>query len=203
MRRSIVAAAAIISAFSACGTHTRGAAPATTPEAEVYSAAVRALTARDQPSPTSIVINDSTEHFNHGHPTGFSDAADVWRHFQLDRFASLPADLAADYSQRNAARRPLVGRLQVSGPQGAYPFMREVQLDTIFVAGSSTSYYGARPGDRLLITFSDVGFSVDGELALVYVGYHCGGLCGAGALWLMRRTASGWESVIAAPLWIS
>ena len=91
----------------------------------------------------------------------------------------------------------------MSGPGGAYPFVSEERLDTMFVGGSSRSCYGTRPGEHLWITFSEVGFSRDGKFALVYVGYHCGGLCGSGALWLLRRTAGGWEGVTAAPLWIS
>ena len=43
----------------------------------------------------------------------------------------------------------------------------------------------------------------DGKRALVYVGFHCGGLCGVGVLYLMEQGASGWQVVKTGQLWIS
>jgi hypothetical protein len=92
--------------------------------------------------------------------------------------------------------------VRLEGERGVYPFVSEVDIDTVR-AGQSTSYYGSRPYERVILTFSAVGFSHDGRLALVYIGLECGGKCGLGAFFLMRLTSAGWVVGRSVPVWIS
>jgi hypothetical protein len=43
-----------------------------------------------------------------------------------------------------------------------------------------------------IVQFSRIGFSRDGAQALVYFGYGCGGLCGYGGYWVMRKQNGVW-----------
>ena len=99
----------------------------------------------------------------------------------------------------------LRGRVSFVSPTNAgvpYPFTGEVRLDSV-LTGSLSSYYGTRPYARVVVSFSEIGFSADGTLALVYLGMRCGGRCGIGELVLMRRAGSGWEQRALVPLWMS
>ena len=46
-------------------------------------------------------------------------------------------------------------------------------------------------------------FSKDGQRACVYSGYYCGGLCGGGNAYYLRKEKSGWKIVYSHPTWIS
>ena len=61
----------------------------------------------------------------------------------------------------------------------------------------------AYPGARGELALSHVGFSADGEEALVYYETRCGSLCGRGALVRLQRVAGQWHVVARVTLWVS
>lgn len=64
-------------------------------------------------------------------------------------------------------------------------------------------FYARYPGAGGYWTFSTVGYSENGEEALVYVGHHCGSLCGTGHLFLLAKENGTWIVKNRTMLWIS
>jgi len=63
---------------------------------------------------------------------------------------------------------------------------------------------GARSGRRTMLAVSEVGFSPDSTVAVVYLESDCGIQCAGGRLALMRRGADGsWEVERFVQLWAS
>ena len=54
-----------------------------------------------------------------------------------------------------------------------------------------------------LWTFSPVGFSADGQFAVMYAGQYCGGLCGWGGFILLENESGVWVVVGDKWLWVS
>jgi len=52
-------------------------------------------------------------------------------------------------------------------------------------------------------TLSAVGYGDSGRQAVVYVEHHCGSLCGAGNLVLLRKTDAGWSVIAIEETWVS
>ncbi len=59
------------------------------------------------------------------------------------------------------------------------------------------------PGAGGVVSFSPIGFSLDGEQAVFGVGFSCGPVCGNGVGVLMRKRAAGWTVDQQRDLWIS
>lgn len=59
---------------------------------------------------------------------------------------------------------------------------------------------GTERGQRALTLSSPV---IRGDVAFVETGYVCGGLCGFGLLYALRRTETGWEIVSVVGTWVS
>ena len=183
-------------------------------ENDVYQAVFRNALTRIGGTPEILVIDDSTE--DPARADGGLAGWATWRQQlrqlpgarQQDVDRTVPAlvdDVIKDFRSRNAKRELLRGRVSFVSPTNAgvpYPFAGEVRLDSV-LTGSSSSFYGTRPYARVVVSFSEIGFSADGTLALVYLGMRCGGRCGIGELVLMRRAGSGWEQRALVPLWMS
>jgi len=54
-----------------------------------------------------------------------------------------------------------------------------------------------------LVSLSPVAFTADSNQALVYVGVHCGGLCGGADIVYLRRANAGWTIAATFPMWRS
>ena len=181
--------------------------------ARVYAAALQsALAEQLSKQPDVVLISDTTAVFpaRGGYPG--ADAGEVWRVWRSRMGAyrpadtagvpDLPPDLVADFTRQASERVDLRGRLRVTGPGGPYEFI-SARDSASYPSGGTTSYSGSHPYAHVVATFSRVGFSDDGSLALVYMGLRCGGRCGAGDLILLRRMPEGWTRVRAVSLWIS
>ena len=182
--------------------------------ARVYGAALQAALAELPKPPDVVLVADTTDRFNPRRSPfpGATSAAEVWNMWRSRMGAyraadtagvpQLSPDLVADFTRRSGEWIDLRRRLRVAGPGGPYRFLSERDSTSIPTVGT-TSYSGDRPYANVVATFSQVGFSEDGQLALVYMGLRCGGLCGAGDLILLRRAPDGWTQVKAVSLWIS
>ena len=66
-----------------------------------------------------------------------------------------------------------------------------------------TEFYLRFPGSSGIVTFSRVGYSPDGNTAMVYVGNSCGGLCGTGYDIILVKENGNWKIKEGVMLWIS
>ena len=64
--------------------------------------------------------------------------------------------------------------------------------------------FGRRfPNSSGYVEFSSIGFNRAGDEAFLYAARSCGGLCGGGWHFLLRKTARGWEIERSEVLWVS
>lgn len=64
-------------------------------------------------------------------------------------------------------------------------------------------FYALYPNSSGYWGFSNVGYSDNGQEALVFVGHHCGWLCGTGHLFLLAKEDGAWVVKNRVMLWIS
>ena len=98
------------------------------------------------------------------------------------------------YKQANASRRLLQPKFDVKVP---YEFVAKSTIDTIIGKNFDgwPAFYEKYPGSNGAIHMSAVGFNADKTLALVYMGYWCGGLCGQGGWNLMEKQKGQWVQI--------
>jgi hypothetical protein len=78
------------------------------------------------------------------------------------------------------------------------------EIEDIFAKGGWwKDFYAKYPGSSGYARMSIPVLTSDGKQALEYVGFHCGGLCGVGLLFLMERSEAGWQVVKVEELWVS
>jgi hypothetical protein len=58
-------------------------------------------------------------------------------------------------------------------------------------------------GASTIVRFSRIGYSCDGNQALLYRSQSCGGLCGSGDLVILEKKGDKWQVVLTRMLWIS
>ena len=86
-----------------------------------------------------------------------------------------------DFEQRNASRLALQPKLKLSSMY-------------MWVDPKQTREFLADPKvPSVLFEVSAVGYNQDRTRALVYVGHHCGRLCGSGMYYLLVQRAGRWE----------
>lgn len=88
----------------------------------------------------------------------------------------------------------------------AYHFLSRKEEDVFFKKkgpGGWKDFYRKYPKSSGYWTFSPVGYDSGGAEALVYVGHHCGGLCGTGHLVLLTKEDGRWVIKNRLMLWIS
>jgi hypothetical protein len=90
-------------------------------------------------------------------------------------------------------------------PSIDYELVSSAQLEPIFCnhCGFWPAYYKQFPGSPGILTFSRVGFSVDGTQALFYLSNHCGDLCGTGMYVVMEKRDGRWTIGKEIEMWIS
>ena len=201
----------VVLASASCAGRVRPTIARDTESARIYSAALHTtLTGGSWPPDSAIWISDSTEKFDSRHVRG--DVAVAWRVWRSRiaqvrpadtvPVAELPPDLAADFHRRGSERVALRGRLRVTGPKGPYRFLSE-RHPAASPPEDTTSHAEELFWGHVVVSFSRVGFSDDGRLALVHIGLRCGGRCGVGKLILLRRAPEGWTGVQAVTIWNS
>jgi hypothetical protein len=110
----------------------------------------------------------------------------------LENVHRLPSSLVDSYRSRNAASYTLGPNLDI---EQDYVLMPQQVFEEIFLKRGSlwTDFEAKYPGASGFVTFSRVGFSADGDEALVDMGYRCGDLCGAGGLYLLVKEDGNWK----------
>jgi hypothetical protein len=110
----------------------------------------------------------------------------------LENVHKLPSSLVDSYRSRNAASYPLSPSLDI---EQDYVLMPQEVFDQILGQKGArwTDFEAKYPGASGFILFSRVGFSADGDQALVDMGYRCGDLCGAGGLYFLVKEDGAWK----------
>ena len=105
--------------------------------------------------------------------------------------ATVCQQLASSFEQRNSTGNRL--------PALPHPRIEFIEYEALLRSFESGAY---RSRARGYARFSLPGYTEDGK-ALVYAGYSCGGLCGAGWLFLLTRTEGVWRVVHLTSVWMS
>jgi hypothetical protein len=85
--------------------------------------------------------------------------------------------------------------------EGAWPLQRKFNInmpyellttDGIRSVGGWEDFYKRYPDSGGWIELSAVGFNADKTVAVVYIGHHCGGLCGGGMFHVLEKKEGKW-----------
>lgn len=163
------------------------------PERLVYAALLDSLV-RGTTSDT-LLLKDST--------TVFQMPGDRTVRSWRVQFDSIPSELPQLLAAISGVRRASAS-LDVPRPTRSVSC---AELNKIFENGPGEGwqrFHESYPSQRQFIGLSSVAFSRDGESALVYYEYHCGGLCGGGnAVWLMHMPGGPWQIRKVLMFWVS
>ncbi len=87
----------------------------------------------------------------------------------------------------------------------SHALLNQDVLDKTFKKGQDgwAKFYKLYPKAAGYWTFSRPGYNATGDEALLYVGHHCGWLCGTGHLYLLQKQSGDWVVVNRQMLWIS
>lgn len=98
-----------------------------------------------------------------------------------------------DYVQKNAAPWTLRPDFQPGKP---YELVTSSHLEWLFNHGQVFEgwerFYRQYPGAGGYITLSAVGFNPEKTVAVVFMGFSCGPLCGQGEFHVLQRTGGSW-----------
>lgn len=227
----IAACLVVVSAGVYCTIHLRSRTPASpqavaSAEDEVYGALVRDMVrpADGQPNMGQLVFDDAALTYlwtgsdtkscrdsvrkrlllegNNTPP--FNSLPDkVYRIVHGGDDGSLRADAIQDFLQKSCT----VGRLSQSFhtdlPKTFIAAGSVHFSDDLIVNDGSKSFEQLFPGASGIISFSRVGFDSTLREAIVSVSYVCGGLCGSGHRYVLKKMSGQWEVVSRLELWVS
>ena len=108
----------------------------------------------------------------------------------------------ADFRQKSSAKCTIETHFSDSSH---YSLLQQQELDKTFEHGPRgwTDFYKKHPKAGGYWDFSRPGYDAKAQEAVLYVGHHCGGLCGTGHLFLLRKKDGNWKVVARSMLWIS
>ena len=91
------------------------------------------------------------------------------------------------------------------GDPNSYQMVSRDEIESLFKKGQDgwDKCYKKYPNAGGFWEFSRPGLNDNGDEALMYVGHHCGWLCGTGHLFLVRKQGETWKVVNRLMLWIS
>jgi hypothetical protein len=98
-----------------------------------------------------------------------------------------------DFVEANKKKWLLQRMFEVEQP---YELLRSEEIKASFrgdsIASRWKAFYARYPQSRGWIELSAVGFNADKTIAVVYVGHHCGSLCGGGGFTVLERNGGKW-----------
>ena len=95
----------------------------------------------------------------------------------------------SDYVRMNAKLSLLQRRINIETP---YQLVLADKLRSAIQTGSWEGFYQQYPDSGGWIELSAVGFNDDKTVAVVYMGHHCGGLCGGGGFHILEKKDGQW-----------
>lgn len=113
----------------------------------------------------------------------------------------------SDLKRRNGSAVLLPEVLACKGAK----LIREKDIQRIFDQTSTQAsldeawkkFHKSFPGATGWTSVSLPGYSPDGEIAVVYMSYYCGTLCGGGSYVYLRRVKGKWKVLVNFPGWVS
>ena len=96
----------------------------------------------------------------------------------------------SEYVKLNEKTWLLQERLNIEKP---YKFITSDGLKIVFEQGDWENFGKQYPGSGGWIELSAVGFNADKTVAVVYMGHHCGTLCGGGGFHVLQKKDGKWE----------
>ena len=148
----------------------------------------------------SVTIVDQTA----GHPSVYDkERFSRGVSYVREKMPDLDQATLADYLSKNWAAQPLKDQFNLK-VKAVLINAREVK--SIFEEHSMDGWriiFERYPNSLGLITISAVGFNHDLTQALVHVGISCGGLCGEGNLFLLRKENGVWQVQKKIMTWVS
>jgi hypothetical protein len=94
-----------------------------------------------------------------------------------------------DYVWKNEKPVILQKQFQLEKP---YELISANQIKSIFQQGDWKDFYKLYPDSNGYIDFSAVGFNEEKTIAVVYIGKHCGYLCGSGKFHVQQKKDGKW-----------
>src|SRR5262245_49864995 len=82
------------------------------------------------------------------------------------------------------------------GIEKQYELISSDELKSIFEQGGWEKFYERYPDSRGWIDLSAVGFNSDKTVAVVYMGHHCGSLCGGGGFHVLQKKNDKWVPLV-------
>lgn len=104
-----------------------------------------------------------------------------------------------NYLAVNQTSQPLL----VSDLATNYVIVTDLDLHLDDINNFWPAFYKQYPGSSGLISFSNVGFNEQHDQAFLYASRSCGGLCGEGSYFLLKKVNGRWEIVKEQGLWVS
>ena len=98
----------------------------------------------------------------------------------------------SDYVRSNAKPSLLQPRIQVGVP---YHLIAADELTTAIQAAGWEGFYQRYPDSGGWMELSAVGFNVNKTVAVVYIGHHCGPLCGGGGFHVLEKKDGKWVAI--------
>ena len=95
----------------------------------------------------------------------------------------------SQYVKLNEKNWLLKRGLSIKKPYVLAPFDK---LRSALKPGSGENFYKQYPNSSGWIELSAVGFNADKTVAVVYMGHHCGGLCGSGGFHVLQKKDGKW-----------
>ena len=116
-------------------------------------------------------------------------------------FKELKSETREDFQSKNKTSSKLERKFPT---KAKYTLISQEELAKIFGGNLNWSNFHKKyPDTGGFSTFSRVGFSKDGLQALVFVGWSCGGLCGEGNYYFLKKENGEWKVVTKEMVWIS
>lgn len=175
---------------------TGGGCPLTDEEYAVYSAVIQARFLKNQ-DVRQIVLKDTTVGMMPG------DIPPVQEDFLRAQKPDQAGDLLADLTAKMIQPCQIEPRFDVQVPVHLLSEAEQQQAFAPPLDKAWTNFYARFPGAQGMMEFSRVGFSEDGNVAVVYMGNQQGGLAGGGYNFVLEKGNSGWTIVAEVMTWIS
>jgi hypothetical protein len=96
----------------------------------------------------------------------------------------------SEYVKLNEKPWLLQTRFSIEKP---YDLISFNELKSLVKQGGWENFYKRHPNSGGWIELSAVGFNTDKTVAVVYMGHHCGGLCGGGSFHVLQKREGKWR----------
>jgi hypothetical protein len=98
----------------------------------------------------------------------------------------------ANYLKQNEKPKTLQRQFNLEKP---YELLTASQIESAFGQGGWDRFYEMHPDSGGYIQLSAVGFNATKTVAVVYMGHHCGLLCGGGQFYVLQKRDGKWQSL--------